>query len=229
MRHLLIIALTLIPILIHGQNRHLTIGCNDNGIIIGNSKKSNGLRLNLWDRDIDTINGLSISGLSESAKTNGISLGLIANFDSTINGISIGGLTGGSRKINGVALGGLGAGGGTINGLGIAGLGVTGDTLNGLFCGLFGCYYCNADPISRINGVTFGFLTGSVAREFNGLSVGVLFNDYSNQKGVAIAAYNKTSELHGFQFGLLNYAGNNKKLFRWLPLMNFNLRKKASR
>lgn len=215
--------------MIYGQNRHLNIGSKNNGLILGNSKRNNGLRLNFWDKDVDTINGINISGLSNSSRTNGLSIGLIANFDSTINGMSIAGLTGISKKINGIAIGGIGMVSGKINGLGISGLGVVGDTLNGLFCSYLGYYYLKRDSTNRINGVTLGILSGSIAKDFNGLSVGIVFNDYIKQNGIAIAAFNKASELHGFQFGLLNYAGNNKKLFRWLPLLNFNLRKRACR
>lgn len=225
----LIFTFIFISSLIYGQNRSLNIGFNNNGLSFGNSKKNNGLRLNLWDKNVDAINGLNISGLSGSAKTNGLSIGLIANSDSTVNGISIAGLAGVSKKINGIAIGGIGVVSDKINGFGISGLGIVGDTLNGLFCSYLGYYVLKKDSINRINGVTLGILSGSIAKDFNGLSIGILFNEYSKQNGIAIAAYNKTTELHGFQFGLLNYAGNNKKLFRWLPFVNFNLRKKADR
>jgi hypothetical protein len=43
--------------------------------------------------------------------------------------------------------------------------------------------------------------------------------------GVAISAINRTRYLHGIQFGLWNVADNNK-IFKKMPLLNFNLEKR---
>jgi len=44
------------------------------------------------------------------------------------------------------------------------------------------------------------------------------------QQGLTIGLLNTTPELHGVQLGLLNHAGNNPPLLRWLPVVNLHLR-----
>ncbi len=46
-----------------------------------------------------------------------------------------------------------------------------------------------------------------------------------NQKmsGISIGLLNTTSQLRGVQLGLLNYAGNNPRWLRLLPLVNLHL------
>lgn len=102
------------------------------------------------------------------------------------------------------------------------------DTLNGLFIGNLGVAGEELQYQNKIiNGFAFGiFVVG--AEKVNGIMTSI-FMTYSNeQNGFAVAAYNKSTNLHGFQFGLINYAGNNRKIFRWMPLINFNLRKKPA-
>ena len=40
------------------------------------------------------------------------------------------------------------------------------------------------------------------------------------QRGLAIGLFNSAKELHGIQIGLLNHAGNNRGIARWLPIVN---------
>ena len=57
---------------------------------------------------------------------------------------------------------------------------------------------------------------------------GVVVAGYANiskTNGASIALYNRTKVLHGIQLGLLNYAGNNSKGLRMLPIINLHLRK----
>jgi len=214
--------------ILFGQNKHLSIGHNGNGVCFGNSSKYNGIRLNGWDKNVTNINGINISGFCNSRKTNGISIGIIANLDSISNGLKIGGLATYAEHHNGIALSGLIIGGSKFNGIGFAGISPSADTLNGIFVGLYGITPLSSyDSINIINGLAIGGL-GVTSSKMNGLAVGFLRNAFDKQNGVSISCFNRAEELYGVQFGLLNYAGNNRRIFRRIPLINFNFKKKIS-
>lgn len=229
MRITLTILLLFLTTTLFGQNRHLSLGLKGNGICFGNSSDYNGIRLNLWDKNVNSLNGVNISGLSKSKKSNGLSIGIVATFDTTSNGLEIGGLATYAKRHNGLALSGLFIAGEKYNGIGLAGLSPFADTLNGLFVGLWGVTpWSRYDTIKVINGFAIGGL-GVSSSKMNGLAIAFLLTSFDKQNGVSIACLNEAEELHGFQFGLLNHAKNNRRLFRWTPFINFNLRKNASR
>jgi hypothetical protein len=214
----------------------LCIGLHENGICVGNSSKCNGIKLNLWDKAsmkpiwhqiLKRMNGINLTFFSNATYLNGISLGLFGSNDSICNGLKISGLINVSHKMNGIAIGGLGVGAIKINGIGVGGWEAGGDTSNGLFL----CYIGNAgsDTITNklINGLKIGFFFGVSANKINGIAIGGIHNRFHIQNGISISCFNKANELHGVQFGILNYAGNNKKIFRWMPLLNFHLRRKV--
>jgi hypothetical protein len=64
--------------------------------------------------------------------------------------------------------------------------------------------------------------------KMNGMAASALFNHFDTLHGVSISTVNLVKQLHGFEFGLINHAANNRKPFRWTPFFNFNLRKKAT-
>jgi len=185
--------------------------------------------LNFLDRNVERINGINIIGLSENGSFNGISVGISLNHDSICNGISVGIIGMGAKKINGITFGTIGVVAEKLNGIGISGLAVAGDTLNGIFLGLFGSTYMNFQKNGLIKGITIGAITGANANKMKGISIGGIINNVDEHKGVMIALINKSDELHGIQFGLLNYAGNNRRFLRWIPIINFNFKKKTSR
>jgi hypothetical protein len=208
-----VIITILLSLNVYGQNRHFCLGYECNGICFGNSENCNGIRLNAWDNNVNNINGISISGFCDGKINNGLTIGLIASSSNKHNGIAISGLILQASKLNGIG----------------ASMITFGDTLNGVFIGLYGVAHLNVDDnIKVINGVVFG-TWGVRALKMNGLSIGIVQNKFDIQNGVSISIYNKTKELHGFQFGLINYAGNNRRIFRWTPFFNFNLNKKANR
>lgn len=228
---LLVIFVTAIPNTnLLGQNRYLSIGLKKCGIGIGNAAVYNGLRLNLWDKNARQLNGINISALSRIEKVNGISLGLLVSADSNSNGIKVGGLYAHATGThNGLALSCIGIGGKKFNGLGLSGW-ISADTLNGVFAGWIGPGIIMpeaSDSILLINGLTGG-LVGNCAVEMNGLALGFIINAFIKQTGMAVAVINSAEELHGIQFGLINRAANNRKLFRWTPFVNFNFRKNSS-
>ncbi|MBK7467341.1 MAG: hypothetical protein IPJ43_11250 [Saprospiraceae bacterium] len=193
------------------NKEYFSLGSKTTGICFGHAKYYNGLRLNLWDKELkdeDTslfqINGLAISFANESKVTNGIQIGLVASHTKIINGISIASIANNAKKINGIATSFV----------------LNCDTMNGLFLG-FGIGPTNGNIDNTIlTGLAIGVLTDIES------SIGIiisLFKQHSKkQRGLSIAALNKADELKGLQIGLLNYAGNNPKLVRWLPFINFH-------
>jgi hypothetical protein len=63
----------------------------------------------------------------------------------------------------------------------------------------------------------------------NGIATSAMFNKFDTLHGTSISIVNLANQLHGFEFGLLNHAGNNRKPFRWTPFFNFNLRRKTQK
>jgi hypothetical protein len=216
-KSLTILLLLLFGCISYGQNDsidniYLSIGSKTSGICFGNSNKYNGLRLNLWDKGFD-------SGDKVSQKINGINLSFAAISEVT-NGLQIGGIVGHTKKINGLSIASIWQNSKKINGL-AASFGINSDTLNGVFMG-FGVAPPNRNIDNRIiNGLAIGVFVG--AEKVKGVSIS-LFNSFSKKHyGLSVSVLNKTEELHGMQIGLLNYAGNNPRILRWLPLINFHL------
>ncbi len=166
---------------------------------------------------------LGILGSLTSSDMNGLSVGGIALASGrSINGLSVSGLLTQCDVISGFAISGLFVGGtGGINGVAIAGLAVSSDRsdING-FAFSPGVVFCGNNY--RGVGISGIFLKSN---SFKGLAVSA-FSRTEQMFGLSIALYNRTNELHGIQAGLLNYAGNNSKGFRLLPLINMHLRKK---
>ncbi len=122
----------------------------------------------------------------------------------------------------GLAISGIAAAGtGGINGLAVSGLIVSSDRsdINGIAATL-GVLYCGND----FNGLgVSGIYLKS--KTFRGVSI-TSYSDSYKMFGLSVALFNRTRELHGMQLGLLNYAGNNRKGLRYLPLINMHLGKK---
>lgn len=187
------------------KNKYLSLGSKTSGISFGNSSKYNGVRLNLFDKETERINGINISILSRTEMTNGVQIGGLATHTKKLNGLSIAPVWQTSKK---------------LNGLGIS-FGIDSDTLNGVFAG-FAIAPPNANIDNRvINGFAMGVFVG--AEKVKGLAIG-LFHSYSKEQvGISVSVFNRTEELRGLQIGLLNYAGNNPKLLKWIPLINFHI------
>lgn len=176
------------------------------------------------DKNTKIVNGINISGYSACKIINGISIGVIASDDSLSNGLKLGGFVARGIKQNGMELGVLGLAQKKVNGAGFTLLIAKADTLNGLFLGFMGVMPRNTnDTINIINGIAMG--GGVVSNVMNGVSVSYIMNKSKIQKGLAIGGINITDKLRGFQFGLINYAGNNPKFLKWLPIMNLHLQK----
>lgn len=210
---------------INGLNVTLWIKINENleadfnGINLGMipaGKKMNGLKIGLL-------------GCGTSGDQNGISFGgLVVGCGGNINGLSISGIytsnDGRKSELSGVAISGLLiASGHGINGIGIGGLSIISDHhINGMV--LAGANIAATDYLNGLT-ATIGYLDAGIVR-------GVSVAGYSKTEatyGLSIALFNKTNHLHGLQLGLLNYAGNNPKGLKYLPLMNLNFGKVKSK
>jgi hypothetical protein len=69
------------------------------------------------------------------------------------------------------------------------------------------------------NGASLGIAMNRF-HELNGLAFAAYNEVRTRQRGLTIGIYNRAEELQGVQIGLLNFAGNNGGIFRWLPLVN---------
>jgi hypothetical protein len=194
------------------DNKYFSIGNKNSGICFGNSSKYNGLRLNLWDKGLNC-------GDKESEKINGVNISF-AIISEVANGIQIGGLVSHSKKINGISIASIWHNSIKINGF-AASFGIDCDTLNGVFLG-FGISPPNSNiDKTIISGLAIGVFND--AEKINGASISLARSHSKKQNGLSVSILNESDELHGLQIGLINYTGNNPKLLRWLPLMNFHL------
>jgi hypothetical protein len=197
---------------------YLSIGSDHSGLCFGNALRYNGARLGFNDSS-SVVNGINMSLLSRIGSMNGLRLGLAKSTSGTTNGISVNGLVDHSIRTNGLAITTLNLESRKLNGLGIA-VAISVDTLNGFAAGVgIGPPFHDIQG-TVLNGLIVGL--GIEAERTNGLMVALVSSSATKHCGVSVAGYNKATELHGFQFGLLNYAGNNPKLLRWLPILNFH-------
>lgn len=210
-------------------------------------KKINGLNITFWLRKAQNqeaiVNGVNVGviptagamgpvniGLlgigSSPGNSNGITIaGFVIGGGGNINGLSLSGIMtmadGRSSEISGVAIAGIGLGAHkAINGLAIAGLGLGSDeNINGLAASLF---YIKGGV--KVNGAAFtaGYMETGI---LNGLAT-ACYAKTNKTNGISLAVYNRSNELHGIQLGLLNYAGNNRKGLRMLPLINLHFGKR---
>ncbi len=210
-----------------------------------NVKIINGLNVTLWFKfnknQNAVVNGISagviptggsmqpvnlgVLGVGANHNLNGLTLGgFVVGAGGNINGLSVSGLLtmadGDQSVISGIAISGIGLGAAkAINGLAIGGLGVgTDGDINGVVSSLA---YISAGKNSRGLTVTAGYLKSEI---FKGVAIAG-YASTNQMNGLSIALYNRTKKLHGIQVGLLNYAGNNPKGLRMLPVINLHLRK----
>lgn len=216
-----------VPLLLLGQNRHLNIGIKENGLCFGNSKNYNGIRFNFLDKNVSNINGFNLALQTKVLKIDGISIGLFASLDSVINGIQIGGLASVGDKLTGLSISPGVAVHEKINGIDISSFTLFTIT-NGIQISIFGTAPMDDIGSNKINGIGIGGLI-FICERVNGVSIASLVSAADTLNGISIACWNAAKELHGFQFGLLNYAMNNKYPFKKMPLMNFNLRRKKKK
>lgn len=208
------------------------------GISFGNSHNFTGIRINLSDKDVEAIHGLNVTlwlpRSNKNAVVNGISFGLIPN-GGKMRPVNLGiiGL-GASQSLSGLSVSGFFLGSDKINGVSLSGLYTEGKIINGLACsGLF------LSSNRNINGLAICPVAIWSEKDFSGVALTIGYLNTANLKGLSVAGYantlktngvsialfNRTKELQGIQLGVMNYAGNNPKGLRILPLVNLHLGK----
>ncbi|MFH1571329.1 MAG: hypothetical protein ABIL09_25290 [Gemmatimonadota bacterium] len=158
-----------------------------------------------------------------------------AGSEGRVRGLLVGGVGGFAReRLDGVAvsLGGVGSAG-HLRGIVLSGL-VTaaGDSITGLATGLGGVWAGDCLRGVALGGVTClapavvgvstGLFNGAILREVNLEEFLVIYKASQRHTGLAIGLVNYTRNLHGVQLGLLNWAGNNPRWLRLLPLVNIH-------
>jgi hypothetical protein len=211
-----------------GQQKNFSLGTTKAGLGFGNFKTYSGVRLFLFDDNFKVSNGLSFGLFSEGTNSNGFSFTLLQNLDYRFNGININLLGGENQIANGLTISGLGQVCNKFNGVGFGGLAFCGDTLSGILISPIGMTWWNNNRIQQINGLTIGGIFGANCKELNGLSIGLFNNNIDTLHGVSIAISNRSKHLTGIQIGLWNVAENNR-IFKRMPFINFNFRRKTRR
>ncbi|MDZ4840027.1 MAG: hypothetical protein SGJ04_08475 [Bacteroidota bacterium] len=235
-------------------NKYINLGIAGYGLGIGNSKYYNGIRINAIDKKVNRVNGINFSLIyAEPLVMNGINISILTSSTEVSNGINLAGLINKTNKHNGILIAGLYGGTEQLNGLGIALYQFT-NQMNGIFIGGgLGPSYASKVNKAMMNGVALSGI-GNAMSIFNGASVGLfgnynsvmnglelslIINENKKLRGLQIAPYNNDSlhigisigglniakQLYGFQFGLINIAKNNPRLFRVLPIFNCQFRR----
>src|SRR5262245_59086563 len=108
---------------------HVGITYHDYGVTVGNAARTNGLRFNFIDADLDRVNGINVTIWKPSeplaGTVNGLALGVAGPGAAEFNGVAIG-ISGvvAERRARGISVGGLGVvSNDRIEGLAIGGLG----------------------------------------------------------------------------------------------------------
>ena len=197
-----------------------------------------------------TIGGLGV--VAEGSLT-GLNVGLLGIVtEGPAYGLSIAGLglvtEGGARGVNVAGLGLVSEG--TMAGINLAGLGLVAERgihgINGALLGVVTERELRGITVTGLGAVAEGNMTGITVgglgvvsdravqgiaaallkvdtQDLQGLSVAGWTRVRHAQRGLSIGLFNQAEELHGVQFGLLNFAGNNHGLARWTPIINLHL------
>ena len=148
-----------------------------------------------------TLGGLGVVTEGGAFGINLAGLGSVS--EGPVRGVSLAGLgIVSERSISGISLAGLGLVSETgLRGLSVAGLGaVSGRSIDGLVAAL-----------AKVD-----------TRQLNGVGVAAWNRVRVRQRGLTIGLFNQVEQLQGVSIGLLNYAGNNHGLARWMPLINLH-------
>jgi hypothetical protein len=167
--------------------------------------------------------GLSFAGLGLVSEGGALGInfaGLGVVSEGTVAGINLAGLglvaERGIHGLNGALLGVVTEG--QLRGITVTGLGAVAERdMIGLTIGGLGVVSDRA-----IQGVAAALLKVDT-RELRGISIAGWTRVRQEQRGLSIGLFNQAEELHGVQLGVLNFAGNNHGLARWLPLINLHL------
>lgn len=192
---------------------YINLTSHNYGLSFGNSKRINGLRINLQDRNAELVNGINVTLWKNDSNPNfiinGCSLGLIDTYSNMMNGLAIGGLVrneiqygisvgilavNSKTKVTGIGIGGLGvfAGENTVNNLWSKIGECNGGNLSWLMIGGLGVFAGN-----NLKGLMIGGLGVGCGNDLNGCAISTL----------AIAAVRDMKGI--FLTGIGGWCGNN--------------------
>ena len=203
---------------VFGQNNYLSVGYRYNGLVFGNAEKTNGIRLNAYDRDTEKVNGINLSFLAGATKHRGVEVGILSTGGYSTNGVSIGGIFNYKEYVKGLMIGGYMTEANRIDGVAIS-MGVLADTLNGLLIGT------NAVGARCLNGVGVGLMAEINKSNVKGVVFSLIMNNIDTLSGISVGLINESANLNGIQIGLWNTAKNKKRL-KSLPFINFSFKRR---
>jgi hypothetical protein len=120
--------------------------------------------------------------------------------------------------MTGVSLSGVAAGaGGTLRGIHVAGIGIGATNVRGIILSGFAAGGHDVYALSMAPGY---FKIDHDGRQ-RGVSIAAFNRIRGVQEGLTIGIVNWTRQLEGIQIGLINGAGNKKRM-RWMPFVNWN-------
>lgn len=205
-------------------DRSFVLGIGSTGIGFGNTRRLNGIRINVRDRRVERVNGVNLT-LWKARRNphlviNGVALGLVGPEAAKIQGIGIGpmvslegdGLRGvgvgllavasDGGDLSGIAIGGLAVAsdGGNLTGVNLAGLAVATD--NGNLRGISVAGIAIASDNGNVSGIN---AAGMVIASDNGNITGL------NAAGIAIASDN--GSVRGINFSGLVVATDSGDIF----------------
>lgn len=166
------------------------------------------------------MKGIVFGGLGAGAgqdMTGIVVAGMGAGAGRDMKGIAVSGIgAGAGRDFTGISVSGLATGaGGTLKGLHVAGLAVGATTVRGIMLGGFATGGHDVKALS----IATGYFHVDEGGTQQGLSIAAFNRILGDQEGFTIGIVNWARHLSGVQIGLLNYAGNKRKM-KWMPLFN---------
>jgi len=198
-----------------------------NGVALGlpltGAGALSGIGLGLLGISVDSsLTGMVLAGLGAGAGQDikGIVFtGLGAGAGRDITGIAISGVgVGAGQHMTGVSLSGVAAGaGGTLRGIHVAGIGIGATNVRGIILSGFAAGGHDVYALSMAPGY---FKIDHDGRQ-RGVSIAAFNRIRGVQEGLTIGIVNWTRQLEGIQIGLINGAGNKKRM-RWMPFVNWN-------
>jgi hypothetical protein len=205
------------------------------GLWTSDSERLDGVTVSAGGTFARNVRGATVGGVLALAGDGLSGLGLSTGgvFGSRQRGISVGGVAVGGKDLKGIFAAGLIVGANDLAGIACSPGVIGGERLDGLMLGGLGL-----GAVDRIRGIAVGSVL-VFAPNVTGVAVGALNGIYidridledflhfklANQRftGLSIGLVNYTAELNGVQLGLFNYAGNNRRGLRLLPVVNLHL------
>jgi hypothetical protein len=186
-----------------------------------------------------SLRGVGVGGIGVGAgeELRGIVLGGVgAGAGNSLEGIGIAGLgVGAGDDVTGLVVAGVGVGaGGRLKGVAVSGIAAgAGELLEGLAIAgvaagaprVVGAVISPVAGARDARGVVLApaYFKITDGGSFTGFSASAFNHIKGSQRGLVIGIFNYARSLHGVQIGVLNYAGNNRKSLRLLPLFNAHL------